>query len=176
MYIYEKNGKRRKAESKKCKFCNNVFLDRINGIRKYCSLNCKHEDMKKRVKVKCTYCDKEFFKILSKLKNSKSGLYFCSRSCKDKAQTISFGCQQIMPRHYNKINSNNTYRKHAFRLLKHECAICEYNEYERILEVHHIDEDRNNSNISNLIILCPNCHAKITLKLYTLEELLKKGN
>jgi len=40
------------------------------------------------------------------------------------------------------------YRKAAFD--KHE--------YPDVLEVHHKDEDRNNNNVTNLIILCPTYH------------------
>ena len=44
-----------------------------------------------------------------------------------------------------------------------------------VLEVHHIDENRNNNDISNLVILCPICHKYLTLHLYTLEQLLKQN-
>jgi predicted HNH restriction endonuclease len=47
---------------------------------------------------------------------------------------------------------------------------CGYDEDERILEVHHIDEDRNNNDIKNLCILCPNCHVKITYHFYELLD------
>jgi len=56
----------------------------------------------------------------------------------------------------------------------HKCYVCGYNDDERILEVHHVDENRNNNDINNLKILCPNCHKKLSLHLYTLEELLKE--
>ena len=39
------------------------------------------------------------------------------------------------------------------------------------LEVHHIDENRQNNDIHNLIILCPNCHKFLTLHLFSLKEL-----
>jgi 5-methylcytosine-specific restriction endonuclease McrA len=73
----------------------------------------------------------------------------------------------------NKENSS-AYRRNAFLAYPHECAICGYNEDERILEVHHIDENRNHNEIKNLIILCPNCHKKLSLHLYTLQELIKE--
>lgn len=37
------------------------------------------------------------------------------------------------------------------------CRYCEINE-PSIIEIHHIDRNRNNNNISNLIGLCPTCH------------------
>ena len=55
-------------------------------------------------------------------------------------------------------------------MFRHKCAVCGYNEDERILEVHHIDENHSNNDIGNLCILCPNCHKKITLHLYRLLD------
>lgn len=49
-----------------------------------------------------------------------------------------------------------------------------WREDERILEVHHIDENRSNNEITNLIILCPICHRYISLSIYTLSELKNK--
>ena len=64
----------------------------------------------------------------------------------------------------------NNYRQIAFKLYPHKCAICGYNEEIEILEVHHKDENHNNNEPSNLCILCPNCHKKITLHLYKLTN------
>lgn len=40
-----------------------------------------------------------------------------------------------------------------------KCVRCGYSEHPEILGVHHIDEDRNNNTLSNLAVLCPNCHS-----------------
>jgi hypothetical protein len=45
----------------------------------------------------------------------------------------------------------------------HICESCNLSEWlgEKIpIELHHIDGDRFNNNLSNLMILCPNCHSK----------------
>jgi RNase P subunit RPR2 len=39
------------------------------------------------------------------------------------------------------------------------CEKCGYDKVSGILIVHHKDRDRTNNNLSNLIVLCPNCHA-----------------
>lgn len=47
-------------------------------------------------------------------------------------------------------------------LKKEQCEICGLNEWmnKKIpLELHHIDGDRYNNDLSNLQILCPNCHS-----------------
>ena len=45
----------------------------------------------------------------------------------------------------------------------HKCEKCNntlWNEQPIPLEVHHIDGDRLNNELSNLILLCPNCHSQ----------------
>ena len=72
----------------------------------------------------------------------------------------------MRPYHYNDIALN--YRKLAFRNYEHKCAVCGYAEDADLLEVHHIDENRSNNKLSNLIILCPLCHRKLTSHKYIL--------
>jgi len=38
------------------------------------------------------------------------------------------------------------------------CADCGWNKYPEVLQVHHIDENRKNNSIENLVVLCPTCH------------------
>ncbi len=38
-----------------------------------------------------------------------------------------------------------------------KCGRCTYSKYE-ILQVHHKDRNRNNNNLANLELICPNCH------------------
>ena len=121
----------------------------------------------------CSYCGVNFRREKRKLSGSKSGLYFCCREHKDLAQRIEHGLTEMWPTHYN--TGNRDYRTLAFRYLPHQCSICGWLEDEDILEVHHIDQNRNNNHIENLLILCPTCHRKITLGKYTLinGELIK---
>ena len=62
-----------------------------------------------------------------------------------------------------KINSHNLrVRILAEGLLKEECSKCkriEWGDQPIPLELHHIDCDHSNNNITNLKVLCPNCHA-----------------
>ena len=64
-------------------------------------------------------------------------------------------------------NTGN-YRRVAFNNYEHICAVCKYDKDSRLLQVHHIDNDRNNNSLDNLIILCPTCHWGLTLELYEL--------
>lgn len=133
--------------------------------------NARFEDS--RIEVECAYCGKQFIKSLSKFEKSKSGLHFCCREHKDLAQRLDAGSQfdLIRPEHYNDITSN--YRKLAFRNYEHKCSICGWDEDASILEVHHIDENREHNELDNLIILCPICHRKISSHKYQLIDRLE---
>lgn len=113
--------------------------------------------------IKCSYCGKEIKRLKSALKTS-SGYNYCSKECGNRHKNESTKI----------LDGSVNYRRTAFELQEHKCAICGWDEDERVLEVHHIDENRNNNFNSNLIILCPICHKKLTLHLYTLDELLNK--
>lgn len=110
----------------------------------------------------CAYCHQPIKRLKSDLKENKSGLVYCSRECGNRHKNEQ----------YKLIDNCSDYRRTAFENYEHKCAVCGYQEDERVLEVHHIDEDRKNNFCNNLIILCPICHKKLTLHLYTLEELL----
>lgn len=128
---------------------------------------CKKEDKNKnKVLIKCDYCGKEFYRNPNKIKD----FNFCCRECKDKAQRVYSGNKfnHLRPKHYS-IEPKN-YREQAFYYYPHKCAICGRNEDEDILEVHHIDNDRENNDLKNLIILCPICHRKLTSNKYELIE------
>ena len=148
-----------------CKHCKNKFqvlekeLNRGNG--KFCSLSCSSKHQKrqsKKVQCTCYFCNESFYRVPSKLKNSKSGLYFCSRTCKDNAQRLHSGIIPLQPSHYNN-GHHIRYRRLAFDNLPHLCALCGYSDNPEILEVHHKDCNRKNNSLDNLQILCPNCHA-----------------
>ena len=121
--------------------------------------------------VECAYCGKKIKRHLSKLSNSKNNLYFCCREHKDLAQRLSSDEKfDIMrPNHYG---AEESYRQKAFDTYEHKCAICGYDpEGETyLLDVHHIDSNRENNDISNLIILCPICHRKLTYNKYSLID------
>ena len=141
-------------------------IQRGNG--KFCSRKCAmiHRNTQTKLSIvrtpnlTCAFCHKAFYRPISK-QNSKSGLYFCCRRCKDLAQRIE-GIAAIHPSHYGN-GVNQDYRTKALRLLPSVCAMCGYDDYPQILEVHHIDLDHSNHTLSNLQILCPNCHAVVHL-------------
>ena len=154
-----------KTIEKICKHCDKPFhaplTEHNRGRAKFCSLSCSSKYHGQKVSaskipnVTCSYCGKKFYKKKSQMKNSKSGLFFCCREHKDFAQRIG-GITEIMPPHYNTGSSN--YRKKALKTFINKCNRCGYNKYLTLLQVHHIDRNRTNSNTNNLEILCPTCH------------------
>lgn len=143
----------------KCKKHNYEFETKWANVRKdnkahYVCPFCKFE--KARTEVECAYCHKKFFTLTRKMNRSKTGNHYCCREHQDLAK-ITTGTSSFW-----------YYRKNAFKNYPHECAICKWNEDDDVLEVHHIDENRQNNEIDNLIILCPTCHKKLTTGKYKL--------
>lgn len=145
---------------------------------------CKIEKRSQRYQnnkqnVICAYCGLEFEKSNSRIKKSKSGLFFCCREHKDLAQRLESGdeFEDMRPDHYGQADGFTGYRATAFRHYEHTCAVCDWHEDEDVLEVHHIDANRYNNKVENLIILCPTCHRKLTLHKYVLigrNQIVKK--
>jgi len=174
MFIYEKNGKKRKACEVQCLCCESKFLaaekEVKRGKAKYCSLECKNNARKNRVQLVCAQCDKEFERTPSKMAYSKSGLNFCSRECKDKAQRIG-GIQAIMPSHYGTAESRarKVYRrlyKESHEIDELSCERCGYCEFECGIDIHHLDEDYTNNSKENMKALCAPCHRALHLGLW----------
>lgn len=132
---------------------------------------CQQEDKNKnKLQVVCDYCGKAYY--LSKSKYDVSNYHFCCRECKDAAQRLISGDKfnDLRPDHYGDGPSIYSYRSSAFMVYPHKCAICGWDEDLDVLQVHHIDENRQNNSIENLIILCPNCHQKLTIHKYKLVD------
>ncbi len=62
------------------------------------------------------------------------------------------------------------YRKLAFDKYAAVCAHCGFG-VPAVLEVAHIDRDRRNNLLDNLVILCPNCHKMYDLDLISTETI-----
>jgi len=157
-----------KVVEKECLFCKKIFEASIHEVKRgngqYCTRTCSAKASGQKIKsalipnCKCAFCDVEFYRGKTKKEISKSGLQFCSRICKDKAQRIESNIKAIHPDHYG--DGKHSYRAIAFRVYPHKCNRCNWNEITDILEVHHIDCDRKNNKADNLEILCPICHSK----------------
>jgi len=169
----DKSGKIRKCIMVECPVCHQLFKTRKDQPHTFCSKQCKNKQQAlnyadNRTQLKCAWCHKRFTRTNSKISDSKSGLHFCSRQCKDEAQKLG-GITEIMPSHYG-TSSEPEYRS---QFIEGElvCARCGYDEFICSVAIHHIDEDRSNRNRDNLIPLCHNCHHGLHNKKWVLSDL-----
>ena len=100
-------------------------------------------------KHKCLHCGSDV-----KFKGTLSKGYgdFCSLKC---ANQKVRGC--ALPKPENELIGNQKHRKICFRYHKKECIICKE---DKIVAVHHMNEDHEDNRIENLRFLCPNCHSQ----------------
>lgn len=139
----------------KCEICGEWWLVKqphTNYQPKYCSPRCRGAASKakaKYIEVECAFCKVKFPKLASNLKNSKSGLYFCSRKCKDISGRHNVGILPI--KHYK----GKSYRN---KVTIEHCSVCLNNQI-HLLVVHHKDGDHNNNKLDNLEVVCRNCHG-----------------
>jgi hypothetical protein len=141
-----------------CKTCKKSFYAKPfwikRGFGKYCSSNCQHLGRRNGEMVPCSVCGKKVYRPLRRLSISKSKKFFCNKSCQTKWRNQEF----VGNKHVNWKEGKFAYRT---VLLRNQvlpiCAKCRSKD-ERVMETHHLDKNRSNNNISNLIWLCRNCH------------------
>lgn len=142
-----------------CTICGDGFYAKPRhlgiGWGKYCSKKCQYLEQKTGTYFACHTCKKQIYKGVVEQSRSKSGKFFCSKSC----QTIWRNTTEFAgAKHANWQGGKASYRQIMIRSSnKHICAKCK-NQDTRILAVHHKDKNRNNNNVSNLVWLCHNCH------------------
>lgn len=149
----ENDGRIRNGVSGLCPVCKTVFFSRVDQPKKFCSVVCATEARKAKVSITCETCKKAFERQPSKLEGSKSGLYFCSRKCKEEAQKLG-GLKEIQPSHYG---TANNYRE-LFEEHELVCSRCGYKEFSCSIDIHHKDGCHENNDRANLEPLCRNCH------------------
>jgi hypothetical protein len=164
---YDSCGKKRKQVLMSCDFCKKEFWKPFRFVKEgcnFCSKECSsnYKSLINTIEINCATCGQIKRITKSHSRNSKSGLYFCNRKCKEKAQRIG-GIKEIQPLHYG--NGHSEYRKKAIEHYGSFCELCGWKEYIQALEVHHIDKNRKNGDLTNLIVLCPNHHTILHLKL-----------
>ena len=129
-----------------CAECNTSFThiaSRANKA-KYCSPNCYHKAMSKKgtAEYECAHCHKKFLDAPSPKRK------YCSKTCVNKSTKETF-----KPKF-------TTVRKMMLRRdMITKCERCGFDAIPEILGVHHKDRDRKNNELSNLEVLCPNCHS-----------------
>jgi len=144
---------------KTCIFCNCV-LEYKDRSKKFCNSSCaaKHNNKDRKKHNTCISCENE---ISSKNK-------FCSISC-----------QHNMNRKKAVLNneaSSRTSKSYLIKLHGAKCMECGWDKINPYtnkvpIELEHIDGNSENNELSNLKLLCPNCHS-----LTPTYKALNKGN
>ncbi len=144
-----------------CSQCDKEFTIKPSrlkdGYKKYCSRACAHASARLGKMVSCHACKTTVYKSLKALKGSKSGTFFCTKSCQTKWRNHE---------HQGEKHANWKGGKHAYRRIMKQsnkpqiCGRCETADT-RILAVHHLDHNRSNNTLENLVWLCHNCHHLI---------------
>ena len=157
--------KNKKGEVLNCKCCEKKFYVpryRINTA-KFCSLDCQNHKQYDKSKHKCKQCNKEFEDSPSRIGKR----VFCSQECYSENQRTYKTTQEkrkaskVLVNNKRGINWSTNNRKHVFALKLKKCEKCGYDEYDFCLDIHHIDMNPNNNDISNLAVLCVICHKKL---------------
>src|SRR5262249_52526430 len=114
----------RKLYHKNCLRCGKDILVPKHRFdeKKYCSLECLNKGQQKREVIICARCQKPFERIPSHSHRSKTGLLFCSRKCKDEAQSLEGGIEELQPDHYG--DGVSSYRQRAIAHYGAVCKMC----------------------------------------------------
>jgi hypothetical protein len=186
-YGLKSNFYNTKNEDLECLCCGKKFKSLKKQNRLFCSRSCSVALNNKITKVKkdptpkkCLNCEVEISK------NSK----YCSNKCQQHYQInlrISEGA------------SEHTMRKFLIKTYGAKCMECGWDKVSQYtgkvpIEMEHIDGDAENNQLSNLKLLCPNCHSltstykalnkgrgrnerkkyRESIKKLTIEELIKE--
>ena len=123
-------------------------IKKIYSLIKDYNLDTSHFDnlkrslrIKERIVKKCPVCQKEF-ETFTQGKGTKTT---CSHSCSN----------TYFRSGYDNPNRVTNYRTICFQHHEKKCILCREN---KIVEVHHLDENHHNNNPENLIPLCPTHH------------------
>lgn len=155
-------SKTTKKVTKPCNECGKQHevrqYDLDRGYGKYCSRKCSYNNQsrqnKKKPNVECYTCNKPIYRNASRRAASKSGLFFCSRTCKDQEQNIG-GALKLD--HYG-TSLSESYKNVCWEYNEKKCIICDES---LIVAVHHINENHNDNRPDNLAPLCMNHHSYI---------------
>lgn len=123
-----------------CKICDEIFISKgPNAL--YCSSKCIEKSRPEHTKNDfiCKFCQSPF-----KRRAKNNAGHFCSRQCSGL---------------FIMAHGDGHYFYKAMILNDRKCFICFQDDIE-LLCVHHIDRNRKNNDISNLQILCANCHYR----------------
>ncbi len=145
-----------------CKICNAEFYVKPSHIErgwgKFCSKECQNKGQLSGGLTHCFTCRKQIYRSSAQVRHSKSRRFFCGKSC----QTIWRNSGVFIGEaHGNWKGGESVYREILLKADRpKKCERCGIGDL-RILSVHHVDKNRKNNRLDNLVWLCFNCHHLI---------------
>ena len=139
----------KRKSNTKCAICDRkiyrrpVELER-NGGKVYCSQVCYGISCRKEKP--CVICNKLILSSLHRIT--------CSRVC---SNIYRNGIKYKLGRPKDKFKEIRSIKIRLISARGGKCERCGYDKPE-ILQIHHKDRNRRNSDLNNLEIICPNCH------------------
>ena len=137
---------------KTCVVCGDEFtvISSRGKIAKYCSRPCYYKGMARvgSLRLVCAVC-----KVVFRRSPSHGGIGSPRQPC------CSLKCRGLLTRTSEPATPATARKWLANRGLLQKCNRCGYKDHPEILVVHHRDENRQNNKLSNLEVICPNCHA-----------------
>lgn len=145
----------------KCSLCDKWFERKKSQVERakknYCLEDCQHEARKDGTVFSCFICHKEIYRPQKAIEKNVSKKFFCSQKCCMLWQNSEF----VREKHPNWKGGKSSYRGTLTKQDSHPfCKAC-LKDDKRILVVHHIDQNRKNNSLENLVWLCHNCHHLI---------------
>jgi hypothetical protein len=106
--------------------------------------------------------------------NHKDEKSVCSRACANTFFRSGENNGQYKTGMFVKGSKTRTIYKHiCFQYWEYKCAICDW---DKVVEVHHIDYNHSNNDVKNLIPLCPNHHKLTEINEFKKEMQIKIDN
>jgi HNH endonuclease len=139
-------GKHLPRVEQQCAVCGRSFSRVGSDVdRRHCSYQCANVSKRKPTPARhCIGCG-----ILFKPK--KHYVTYCRKGCVRKSKARR--------EHEAGIFLNRKIAKSVLLKETRACQLCGWNVEPSILELHHKDRNRRHNHISNLIVICPNCHT-----------------
>ena len=107
----------------------------------------------KTVVFKCLHCDKENTTLVKR--SSKARQRYCSLQC--------FADHKSDAAIKSGTASTKSIKKFLVKTTNNKCSSCGINEWNGkaiVMDLEHIDGNSENNDMSNLCLLCPNCHSQ----------------
>ena len=153
--------------------CNGTYCKKIQSVIDRFQLDTSHfRPNKAYLTIKyveitkvCPVCLTDFITT-----NGPKSKVTCSKKCSNTYFRSGQNNGNWKPPEQRTKHNSEAYRK-LFALNDLVCKRCGYNEFSCSVQIHHIDENRQNHDKTNLIPLCANCHMSYHAGKWNLDSL-----